>query len=196
MPFQIFLCLSTLSWDCPWKSWAFSSHCLPALRSTPSFVVILYLMYRYQLYFSMFMAILIYHSWSCAWNLGHYSFFFIHTQNQVMITPGSGIKWITFRQHSLEIRGRSRAYCAASIFENVLLLETKVTWIIYLEILNWLEITAGNWGSSEPCESFMKLYLRDFFFVFADHWIVFYNFQNVSVGFILLIIGRVSFNAL
>lgn len=163
MSFPIFLCLSPLSWDCPWKYWAFSSHCLPALRNTPSFVMILYLMYRYQLYFSVFMAILIYHSWSYAWNLGHYSFFFIHTQKQVMITPGSGIKWCTFRQHRLKIQGKNRAYCAASIFKNALLLETKVTWIIYLEILNWLEITAGNRESSGPCESFMKLYLTDFF---------------------------------
>lgn len=125
MSFQIFLWLSMLSWDCPWKYLAFSSQCLPALRNTPSFVVILYLMYRYQLYFSMFMAILTYHSWGYAWDLGHFSFFFIHTQDQVMITPGSGIKWCTFRQHSLKIQGKSRAHCAAQHFRECVLTKNK-----------------------------------------------------------------------
>ena len=65
--------------------------------------------------------------------LGHYSFFFVHTQEKKVVIPsGSGIKGCPCRHHSLKVQEKSPVSCAAGISENALLLETKVVVINYL----------------------------------------------------------------
>lgn len=70
----------------------FSSHYMSSQRNTWSFMVVVYLTYRYQIYFSVFIAVSYVTAEAMCEKLRHHALFFFHAQKYVVITSGSGIK--------------------------------------------------------------------------------------------------------
>lgn len=79
--------------------------------------------------------------------------------------------------------GKEQSTLCSQHFLECVIARNKTNLNYYLEILNWLEITAGSRGSSGPCESFMKLYLTEFFLslqITESYFITFRMFLWVS----------------
>lgn len=89
--FQIFLYSSSLQLDCPWK------YCIQfSLTTQRNQLQIPTLLFHIHAHFHILQLKL------CLKKLGHYSFFFVPTQQKMMITSSSGMKWGTFKTTQLE----------------------------------------------------------------------------------------------